>query len=138
MYCILLACCVQLHKTPRRPSHQSQQLTQLLRLPTLLIPLLALRAVTVVSGPASLLHRLRCPTRLELSRKGKIEKPCTSTGKAKQHKAGAANPTDPKGISPSIRVKEFPGECLRVRNGKLFCVACREELALKRVPRRTT
>ena len=60
------------------------------------------------------------------------KKPCTSKGKSKQHKAGAANPTDPKGISPSIRVKEFPGKCLRVRIGKLFCVACREELALKK------
>ena len=35
-------------------------------------------------------------------------------------------------ISPAQRVKDFPNECLAVRNGKLFCCACREELALKK------
>ena len=34
-------------------------------------------------------------------------------------------------MSPSTRLKEFPGEYLAVRAGKLFCTACREELALK-------
>ena len=40
--------------------------------------------------------------------------------------------SDPKTVFPSTRVKEFPGECLEVRLGKLFCVACREELLLKK------
>ena len=29
-------------------------------------------------------------------------------------------------------MKEFPGECLEVRLGKQFCVACREELSLNK------
>ena len=35
-------------------------------------------------------------------------------------------------MSPADRVKEFPGECLEVKNGKLFCFACCEELSLKK------
>ena len=35
-------------------------------------------------------------------------------------------------IKPQKRVTEFPGEHLTVSNGKLFCVACREELNLKK------
>ena len=81
--------------------------------------------------PASLLDRLKSPTRSELSRKRKVEKP-KPTSSIKKHKGGAANVTDPKSVSPTSRVKEFPGECLSVRSGKLFCDACREELALKK------
>ena len=39
--------------------------------------------------------------------------------------------SDPKGIEPSKRVKEFPNEHLKVSAGKLFCSAYREELGLK-------
>ena len=35
-------------------------------------------------------------------------------------------------IKPQRRVTEFPGEHLTVSNGKLCCVACREELNLKK------
>lgn len=63
-----------------------------------------------------------------MSRKRKIQTVKTN----KKHKAGAVNTTDPTTITPLNRVKEFPGECLAVRNGKLFCTACREELALKK------
>lgn len=84
--------------------------------------------VSTAPAPVSLLDRLKCPARSELSRKRKSEK---STGN-KRHKSGVANPTDPKTVTPSTRVKEFPGEHLAVRKGKLFCTACREELALKK------
>jgi hypothetical protein len=82
-----------------------------------------------VATPAapSLLDRLKCPARSQLSRKRKTEK---STIGNKRHKPGETNPTDPKTVTPSTRVKEFTGEYLPVRNGKLFCTACREELAL--------
>ena len=50
----------------------------------------------------------------------------------KKHKIGASNPTDPKNITPATRVKEFPGEYLSARSGKLFCTICHEELALKK------
>lgn len=33
---------------------------------------------------------------------------------------------------PSEQVKQFPNECVVVRTGKLFCDACREEVALKK------
>ena len=91
-------------------------------------------ATTSDSSTVSLLERLKCPTRSELSRKCQVEKPkLPTTGSSnKKHKPGAANVTDPKSISPTTRVKEFPGECLSVRGGKLFCTACREELALKK------
>ena len=77
----------------------------------------------------SLIDRLRCPQRSDLSRKRKVEK---SLQVIKKHKVGATNRSDPVSVSPSARVKEFPGECLTVRGGKLFCAACREELALKK------
>lgn len=45
----------------------------------------------------------------------------------------ALNPTDPKGVTAHSRVKEFPNEYLIVnRNHKLYCSACREEIALKK------
>jgi len=81
----------------------------------------------------SLLERLKSSKPSELSRKRKVE--CLNrpaTYKKHSHQAGAVNPTDPKNISPATRVKEFPDECLTVRSGKLFCSACREEVALKK------
>ena len=88
---------------------------------------------TSKSGQVSLLAHLKCPKRSELSRKRQIEKPkLTCSGSSKKHKPGAANLTDPKSVSPTARVKEFPGECLCIKSGKLFCTACREELALKK------
>ena len=66
----------------------------------------------------------------ELSRKRKIEKPKAS-GERKR-KTTVTNLTDPRNISPEDCVKEFLNECLTVRQGKLFCCACREELSLKK------
>ena len=40
--------------------------------------------------------------------------------------------TNPKSVTPSSRVREFPVEHLRVSAGVLFCGACREEVSLKR------
>ena len=39
--------------------------------------------------------------------------------------------SDPKGVSPLDRVKAYPGENFTVSNSKLFCSACREEVAVK-------
>ena len=81
--------------------------------------------------PVSLLEKLRCPTQSDLCRKRKVQtlKP---TAIKKRHQAGASNPTDPKSVTALSRVKEFPGENLVVKKDKLFCSACREELALKK------
>ena len=73
----------------------------------------------------SLLDRLKAPTQSDLARKRKIERP-------KKRKSSVSNQTDPKSVSPAQRVKDFPNECLDVREGKLFCVACREVLSLKK------
>ena len=39
---------------------------------------------------------------------------------------------DPKSVTPKQRASEFFDEKLTVSNGQLFCLACREELSLKR------
>ena len=39
--------------------------------------------------------------------------------------------TEPKGVTPAQRVREFADEALTVSSGRLFCSACREELSLK-------
>ena len=83
------------------------------------------------SSSASILDRLKPPEKSDLARKRKIERPKT-TGADKKRKSGASNQTDPKTVSPADRVKQFPGECLEAKHGKLFCVACREELSLKK------
>ena len=76
----------------------------------------------------SIIDRLKCPPRSDLSRKRKVEKSQAN----KNHKGGVTNRSDPVSVSPSARVKEFPGEYLAMRNGKLLCTTCREELALKK------
>ena len=76
----------------------------------------------------SIIDRLKCPPRSDLSRKRKVEK---SSKANKKHKGEVTNRSDPVSVFPA-RVKEFPGEYLAVRNEILFCTACREELALKK------
>ena len=38
----------------------------------------------------------------------------------------------PKSVTPTSRVREFPGEYLTVSDGNLFCSACREPVSLKK------
>ena len=66
-----------------------------------------------------------------MARKRKIEKP-KSTGVPKK-KAGIPSHTNPKTVSPTTHVKKFVGECLEVQHKKLFSVACRGELSLKKI-----
>lgn len=92
--------------------------------------------VNDVSGPdtsssesKSLLEKLRAPKRSELARKRSVAHNLPHDGrrvKAPKHSH------DPKSVQPEHRVKEFPNECLTVSAKKLFCTACREEIALKR------
>ena len=81
----------------------------------------------------SLLDKLKCPTKSDLCRKRKVQS-LNPTDVKKRHQPGTLNPTDPKGVTAHSKVKEFANEYLIVRNSKLFCSACREEIALKRVP----
>ena len=74
---------------------------------------------------------LKCPTKSDLCRKRKVQS-LKPTAVKKRHQPSTSNPTDPKGVTAHSRVKEFPNEYLIVRNSKLFCSACREEIALKK------
>ena len=83
------------------------------------------------ASPPTILNRLKPPQKSDLLQKRKNERPKT-TDADKKRKSGVPNSTDPKTVSPAARVKEFTGEHIDVRNGKMFCVACREELSVKK------
>ena len=76
----------------------------------------------------SLLSVLKAPGMSELSRKRKVKRN-PPIGKKKAHSSCQSNP---KGIKPQQRVKEYPVEPFIVSCGKLFCQGCREELPLKK------
>ena len=77
----------------------------------------------------SILDRLRAPTQAEISRRRKIKTNPPPKGK---RRCKGALVSDPKGISPAQRVKEFSEEPFTVSNLRLFCSACREQISLKR------
>ena len=82
------------------------------------------------TATVSLLDRLRAPALSELSRKRKVHAN-PPTGK-KRSLAQTAGKFDPHSVKPSQRASEFPGEDLVESAGKLFCKACRENVAVKR------
>ena len=84
------------------------------------------------SSSSSILDKLKVPTKSDLSGKCKIKKPRTATAQLIKTKSSATNQTNPKEVSPAQHDKDFPNECLEVKNSKVFCNACREELALKK------
>ena len=77
----------------------------------------------------SLLDRLKNPTPADIARPRKIRKNQPPRGK---RTCRGTLGSDPKGVSPSQRVREFPTEPSTVSHGQLFCSACREQLSLKR------
>ena len=77
----------------------------------------------------SLLDRLKSPTPADISRKRKIKKNAPPKGK---RRCRGSLLSDPKGVTPFQRVREFSEESLIVSHGRLFCSACREEISLKR------
>ena len=77
----------------------------------------------------SLLDRLKAPTPADIARPRKIQKNDPPKG---QRRSKGPSSSDPKGITPSQRVREFDKEALTVSHGHLFCTACREQLSLKR------
>ena len=48
-----------------------------------------------------------------------------------RNKCASSSSSEPKSISPSQRVKEYPAEPFDVSSGKLFCYGCREEVNIK-------
>ena len=65
----------------------------------------------------------RAPKRTELTQKRAI--------RHTPYKKKPSCTTDPKSVTPMLRVREFSKEELTQSAGKLFCNACREELSLK-------
>ena len=86
-------------------------------------------ARNVPSPVASLLSRLRSPPLSELARQRKIRKNPPPKG---QRRGKGTVADDPKNVSPIDRVRAYPNEPFTVSNKKLFCSACREELATKK------
>ena len=79
---------------------------------------------TSTSRPSSIFDRLRVPPALSLARKRKIGvNPPPPKGKKRSSGQALKAAYVPKGITPSQRVSEFPGEQLVVSAGKLFCRA---------------
>lgn len=72
---------------------------------------------TSSTAGASLLARLHAPSASDLSRKRVIHASKLPMGKKR---SVYCSKHDPKGVSPSQRVKEFPDENLTVSAGKLF------------------
>ena len=77
----------------------------------------------------SLLSVLKAPTPSDLTRKRKLQ--CNQAGKRKKTRPSSSIKSEPKGVKPQNRVKKYPNDSLSVSHGKLFCIACREELSLK-------
>ena len=76
----------------------------------------------------SILDRLQAPTKSDLARKR-----CVAVNLP--HNRKRCRPpmcrSDPKTVTPGMRVKSLPKECFSVSVGKLFYTACREELSVK-------
>ena len=77
----------------------------------------------------SLLERLHVPTVSELSRKRKIHANPPPVGKKRSTQT--VRKFDPQSVRPLQRANEFPGEQLVESASKLFCRACRENVAVK-------
>ena len=85
---------------------------------------------STTSATVSLLDKLRSPRQSELARKRKVR--CNHPPAGKRHRVSSkVGAFDPKSVTPSHRVREFPGENLIVSSGKLVCQRCREEVGLK-------
>ena len=82
------------------------------------------------SQEKSILHVLKAPQPSVLARKRTIR--CNPPVGVKKSK-GLTLKSDPKSISPSDRLKEFPDQSFKVNcSKKLFCDACREVLSCKK------
>ena len=86
-------------------------------------------STALVSTPPSILDRLRSPTPSDLARKRKIRQNLPPKGVKRGKGRGFA---DPKGVVPADRVRNYPEESFTVSNNRLFCSACREEVATKK------
>lgn len=82
-----------------------------------------------------MLETLRSPPPSHLSRKRSIANNKARAKSANSVRKRLKRPkknSDPSSVTPSQRVNEFTNEKLTVSAGQLFCLACREELSLKK------
>ena len=83
------------------------------------------------NGMPTILDRLRAPVPSHLARKRKVHaNPPPPVGKKRS--TSLLRKSDPHSIQPKQRASEFPGEELVESAGRLFCRACREDIAIKR------
>ena len=80
------------------------------------------------TSAGSLLNILRAPKQSDLTRKRKLQ---CNPGKHKKIRSSSSTSFEPKSVKPQDRLRKYPNEYLNVSHGKLFCIACREELSLK-------
>ena len=77
----------------------------------------------------SLLSRLKQEPVSSLNRKRKVAQNLPHDGKQRKPPCCLSVP---KRVTPAQRLREFPNQKLVVSAGKLFCTACKEEVALKK------
>ena len=78
---------------------------------------------------ASLLDWLKSATAADIARPRKTKRNDPPRGK---RRCKGAVSSDPKGVTPQQRVREFTNESLTVSQVHLFCTVCRERLSIKR------
>lgn len=81
------------------------------------------------SATSSVLDRLKSPTTVEIVRKRTVKSNPLPMANVRRSWGNCVS--DPRGIEPSKRGREFPNEQLKVSGWNFFCSACREELGLK-------
>ena len=80
------------------------------------------------SSVNTFLSRFKQPDPSYLTRKRKVQRnPPTGMKRSK-----GRTENDPKRVSEADRIKQFPNEHFTLSRGKLFCLACREELSTKK------
>ena len=85
---------------------------------------------TVMPDMLSFVSYLRSPQLSDLVRKRKVKfHPLVGKKLRKQTKTDS----DPKSVSPALRVRELPEQSLTVSSCKLFCSAYHVELGLKAI-----
>ena len=82
------------------------------------------------SAMPTILNRLKFPTASDLARKRKVQ--CNLPKHNKRFHPPKSK-SNPKNVTASARVTEFPGEDFTIlkSNGQLFCNTSREEIGLK-------
>jgi len=86
-------------------------------------------ASSFVSNTESILSKLKSPQLSDLARKRSV---CTNPPPKGAKRSKGRNVADPKSISPSQCLKQYPEDNFKISGNKLFCTACREPLSHKK------